>query len=104
MTHTPGDRFTSDDAVEVLDAIQNQPGVMYRPGKVRKMLAYKACREAVMFGTDLNPEKMRSIVVNMGTMDQPWNCPHGRPTIRHVGTMRCSRIASTFPKKEEEDG
>ena len=24
------------------------------------------------------------VVQHMGTMDQPWNCPHGRPTMRHL--------------------
>ena len=23
----------------------------------------------------------------MGTMDQPWNCPHGRPTMRHLADI-----------------
>ncbi|CAH8534350.1 unnamed protein product [Schistosoma turkestanicum] len=25
-----------------------------------------------------------SILTNMGSMDHPWNCPHGRPTMRHL--------------------
>ena len=25
----------------------------------------------------------------MGTMDQPWNCPHGRPTMRHLSDLTC---------------
>ena len=24
----------------------------------------------------------------MGTIDQPWNCPHGRPTMRHLLDMK----------------
>lgn len=24
------------------------------------------------------------IVRHMGTMEHPWNCPHGRPTMRHL--------------------
>ena len=27
---------------------------------------------------------MVKIVRNMGTIDKPWNCPHGRPTMRHL--------------------
>ena len=23
----------------------------------------------------------------MGTMDQPWHCPHGRPTMRHLSDI-----------------
>jgi len=27
------------------------------------------------------------VVDRMGTMDQPWNCPHGRPTMRHLHSL-----------------
>ncbi len=28
--------------------------------------------------------QMRVLVDHMAGMDQPWNCPHGRPTMRHL--------------------
>jgi DNA mismatch repair protein PMS2 len=27
---------------------------------------------------------MQRILNNMATMDHPWACPHGRPTMRHL--------------------
>ena len=27
------------------------------------------------------------VVQHMGTMDQPWHCPHGRPTMRHLSDI-----------------
>lgn len=30
------------------------------------------------------------VIRHMGTIDQPWNCPHGRPTMRHLLDMRTS--------------
>ena len=27
------------------------------------------------------------IVEHMGTIDQPWHCPHGRPTMRHLSDI-----------------
>lgn len=27
---------------------------------------------------------MAKVVQNMGELDKPWNCPHGRPTMRHL--------------------
>ena len=27
------------------------------------------------------------VVEHMGTMDQPWHCPHGRPTMRHLSDI-----------------
>lgn len=55
-----------------------------RPSRVRQMLASRACRSAVMVGTALNVSEMRRLASQMGEMKNPWNCPHGRPTIRHL--------------------
>ena len=55
-----------------------------RPAKVRTVFAYKACRGAIMIGKPLTTQEMRVIVNNIHTLDQPWNCPHGRPTMRHL--------------------
>jgi DNA mismatch repair ATPase MutL len=30
---------------------------------------------------------MRRLVDHMGKIEQPWNCPHGRPTIRNALAM-----------------
>ena len=37
-----------------------------------------------MIGHVLNHSQMKRIVRHMGEIDQPWNCPHGRPTMRHL--------------------
>ncbi|KAK9239045.1 hypothetical protein V1525DRAFT_399656 [Lipomyces kononenkoae] len=76
--------FGVDDFAELLHAVQESPGSFYRCSKLRKMLAMKACRSSVMIGTALKREKMRAIVDGLGILDRPWNCPHGRPTMRHL--------------------
>ena len=48
------------------------------------MFASRACRKSVMIGTALNAPNMRELVDHMGQIEQPWNCPHGRPTMRHL--------------------
>lgn len=55
-----------------------------RPSKVRKMFAMRACRSSVMIGKALTQSQMYSLVGHMGELDKPWNCPHGRPTMRHL--------------------
>ncbi|THC98803.1 hypothetical protein EYZ11_001711 [Aspergillus tanneri] len=59
-----------------------------RPGKVRKMFAMRACRSSIMIGKNLTQRQMEKVVRNMGTIDKPWNCPHGRPTMRHLMSLR----------------
>jgi DNA mismatch repair protein PMS2 len=51
---------------------------------VRSHLASKACRTAIMVGDPLTPAKMTEIVHALSSLDQPWNCPHGRPTMKHL--------------------
>ncbi|KAL2872845.1 ATP-binding mismatch repair protein PMS1 [Aspergillus lucknowensis] len=58
-----------------------------RPGKVRKMFAMRACRSSIMIGKTLTEKQMERVVRNMGTIDKPWNCPHGRPTMRHLFSL-----------------
>jgi DNA mismatch repair protein PMS2 len=58
-----------------------------RPGKVRKMFAMRACRSSIMIGKTLTGRQMERVVRNMGTIDKPWNCPHGRPTMRHLMSL-----------------
>jgi DNA mismatch repair protein PMS2 len=58
-----------------------------RPSKVRKMFAMRACRSSIMIGKTLTVKQMAKAVRNMGTIDKPWNCPHGRPTMRHLMSL-----------------
>jgi len=55
-----------------------------RPQKVWMLLASRACRYATMIGKALRIPDMERILRNLGTLQQPWNCPHGRPTMRHL--------------------
>ena len=56
----------------------------FRPSRVRAMFASRACRKSVMIGTSLSKQDMDRLVRHMGEIEQPWNCPHGRPTMRHL--------------------
>ncbi|VDK86186.1 unnamed protein product [Litomosoides sigmodontis] len=74
----------SDNIDEMLSVLCDFPGMMYRPAKLRKIFASRACRKSVMIGSALTMAQMEKIVRHLGTLDHPWNCPHGRPTLRHL--------------------
>jgi DNA mismatch repair protein PMS2 len=57
---------------------------MIKPSSLRAMYASKACRKSVMIGDPLNKFEMKRIVKHLSEIDKPWNCPHGRPTLRHL--------------------
>ncbi|XP_071265744.1 mismatch repair endonuclease PMS2-like isoform X2 [Salvelinus alpinus] len=76
--------FGPGDIEELIFMLSDSPGVMCRPSRVRQMFASRACRKSVMIGTALSTSEMKKLVVHMGEIEQPWNCPHGRPTMRHL--------------------
>uniref|UniRef100_A0A8D0EVB2 PMS1 homolog 2, mismatch repair system component n=1 Tax=Strix occidentalis caurina TaxID=311401 RepID=A0A8D0EVB2_STROC len=79
--------FGPQDIDELIFMLSDCPGVMCRPSRVRQMFASRACRKSVMIGTALNVQEMRKLVTHMGEIEHPWNCPHGRPTMRHVVSL-----------------
>ncbi|XP_065887523.1 mismatch repair endonuclease PMS2-like [Dysidea avara] len=72
------------DVDELIFMLSDAPGQMCRPSRVSAMFASRACRSSIMIGTSLNTSEMKKILTHMGETEQPWNCPHGRPTMRHL--------------------
>lgn len=35
--------------------------------------------------------QMEKILANLAELRSPWNCPHGRPTMRHLADLRAVR-------------
>ncbi|XP_062219496.1 DNA mismatch repair protein PMS1 isoform X2 [Phragmites australis] len=57
------------------------------PSRVRAMLASRACRMSTMIGDPLTKAEMKKILKNLTGLRSPWNCPHGRPTMRHLADL-----------------
>ncbi|XP_014362083.2 mismatch repair endonuclease PMS2 isoform X1 [Papilio machaon] len=76
--------FGKDDIEELLFMLRENDSEYCRPSRVRAMFASRACRKSVMIGTALSKADMKVLVDHMADIDKPWNCPHGRPTIRHL--------------------
>ncbi|KAH8656185.1 hypothetical protein BGZ60DRAFT_495349 [Tricladium varicosporioides] len=82
--------FSLEDLDELLAILtEHPPGSDFipRPSKVRKMFAMRACRSSIMIGKTLTYKQMEKVVRHMGEIDKPWNCPHGRPTMRHLSGL-----------------
>lgn len=61
--------------------------IIARLPKAIAMFASRACRGSIMIGQALNETEMKRITTRLGDLDQPWQCPHGRSTINHVGNL-----------------
>lgn len=73
-----------DELLALLAEIPQGSSIVPRPSKVRKMFAMRACRSSIMIGRTLTRGMMGKVVGRLGELDKPWNCPHGRPTMRHL--------------------
>ncbi|XP_017078226.1 mismatch repair endonuclease PMS2 [Drosophila eugracilis] len=98
--HSKRWEFGKEDIDELIFMLQDAPeGTLCRPSRVRAMFASRACRKSVMIGTALNRNTtMRRLITQMGEIEQPWNCPHGRPTMRHL-----INITMLMDNDEDED-
>ncbi|GKY92121.1 hypothetical protein MPSEU_000183500 [Mayamaea pseudoterrestris] len=63
--------------------------VIVRLPKAIAMFASRACRGSIMIGQALSQKDMDRIVRRLQDVEHPWNCPHGRPTMRHVLALEC---------------
>lgn len=72
---------------EIIEAAREGVAAVTRLPSEYRANATEACRMSIMFGKPLGLSKMRTVVKNMATMNQPWNCPHGRPTMRHLMSL-----------------
>ncbi|TMW55718.1 hypothetical protein Poli38472_010600 [Pythium oligandrum] len=82
-------QFGVDDIRELASLLMETPlqrSAIQLPKRMA-MLASRACRSSIMIGTALHKEEMTRIVRNLTTLEQPWNCPHGRPTLRHLADL-----------------
>lgn len=74
---------------------QNGEKIMTRLPKAVAMFANRACRSSVMIGTALSKKEMEVIVQRLANVEQPWNCPHGRPTLKHVKDLLVTEANDT---------
>eukprot|EP00002_Diphylleia_rotans_P004461 TRINITY_DN1329_c0_g1_i18.p1 TRINITY_DN1329_c0_g1~~TRINITY_DN1329_c0_g1_i18.p1 ORF type:complete len:231 (-),score=45.75 TRINITY_DN1329_c0_g1_i18:269-961(-) len=98
IPHSKNTQFGPQDVIEMICKLGEDPGRLIRPTRVTSMFASRACRSAVMIGTALDPSQMTKIVLNMAELEHPWNCPHGRPTMRHLIDLR------SFPSFQSPKG
>ncbi|GAX23402.1 DNA mismatch repair protein PMS2 [Fistulifera solaris] len=61
--------------------------IIARLPKAIAMFASRACRGSIMIGQALNETEMKRITTRLGDLEHPWQCPHGRSTIHHIGNL-----------------
>lgn len=51
------------------------------PNSIRNRIATMACKASVKGNTQMNVSEIEQLLDEMLTLDNPYNCPHGRPTM-----------------------
>jgi DNA mismatch repair ATPase MutL len=101
-TGTDGSGMYGNNAVRRY-ASSSQQGqvdtIMARLPKTIAMFASRACRTSIMVGTALSQKEMEKLVHRLADIEQPWNCPHGRPTLQHVRQL-CSVLLDDEKRTE----
>ncbi|KAI1004832.1 hypothetical protein K3495_g3384 [Podosphaera aphanis] len=98
--------FSLADFTELVSLLAEHPPseqTIARPSRVRKLLAMRACRSSIMIGTSLARNQMEKVVRHLGELDKPWNCPHGRPTMRHLCGLSAWDAAAWSESRRRRD-
>ncbi len=78
--------------MEMLDSLSADTGKMSIE-TITMRVAAMACKAAVKGNTRLSPQEADQLISELLTLDNPYNCPHGRPTIL---SMSKSEIEKKF--------
>lgn len=76
--------------------MESQARRTVRCTKVDGMIALRACRKSIMIGQSLGKGTMSRVVRHLAELDKPWNCPHGRPTMRHLADLELRRFTADY--------
>ena len=75
-----------------------------RPKFVKNILASNACRYAIMFGEELDEEQQRQLISNLANCDLSFICAHGRPSIIPLCDLNTSKVGSSIPFGNDDQG
>lgn len=83
LRSVPTDLYGCDEKtlfLEVMDELSEGP-LVKNLTVVEEKLASMACKAAVKGNNTLSVSEMEALIDELLTLDNPYNCPHGRPTI-----------------------
>lgn len=99
--HTvPLDQYRKDAGTLFLDILNDirLRGIKDTPDMIEKVIASMACKASVKAGDRIQREQMDTILDELLTLDNPYHCPHGRPTVfsvdRYELEKRFKRVVS----------
>ena len=85
MRAIPMDLFGCDNEkdmfIQILDELSHETSMDRTPDVINYKIASMACKASVKGNTKMTRQEMEALLDELLTLDNPYNCPHGRPTI-----------------------
>ena len=75
---------------DILDLYENSNFILNELTKDK--IATKACKASIKFNHQLSNMEMKQLLINLSSCDNPYNCPHGRPTIVNFDNNDLERL------------
>ena len=70
-----------DMFIQILDELSHETNLDRTPDVINYKIASMACKASVKGNTRMSVREMEALLDELLTLDNPYNCPHGRPTI-----------------------
>lgn len=80
----PGHLFSiskSELLLEIIDGIADDNAHGFTSNMIDEKIASMSCKAAVKGNNRLSMAEAKELIMELMTLDNPYNCPHGRPTI-----------------------
>ena len=85
MRAIPVDLYGCNDEkdmfIKILDELSHETNLDRTPDVINYKIASMACKASVKGNTKMSRAEMEALLDELLTLENPYNCPHGRPTI-----------------------
>ncbi|MDR1800993.1 MAG: DNA mismatch repair endonuclease MutL [Lachnospiraceae bacterium] len=80
----PGNLYSlnsKDLFIEIIDGLSEEACSSLNPDSIDEKLASISCKAAVKGSREMSEKEVQEMIGNLLELENPYNCPHGRPTI-----------------------
>ena len=94
MRAVPIELFGADEKelfLSILDELRSERGEVGDPSVITHRIATMACKASVKGNTEMTGQEMEALIDELLTLDNPYHCPHGRPTIISMSKVEIDR-------------
>ena len=78
--------------IELLDKLGNMDSPLNQITRIREEIAMAACKAAIKAKDAISPAEARALINRMLALENPYTCPHGRPTMVKLTRREIERM------------